>query len=311
MKFVSIIVPVYNVEKYIEKCILSLEKQTYKNYEIILVDDGSTDFSGKLCDEAANKNSNIRVVHKENGGLSDARNVGIENANGELLMFVDSDDWVCESFCQNAVDLIMNNNASIGIFGYFDWKSENEKSIISDDIEGTKSGQEVFASSIRGEIWDYAWNKIYRKELFDDIRFPRGMLFEDLGTIYKLFAKSDKVAFCKQPLYYYRRRDSSISANITEKGAIDIYKHLRMQREFCKKQHPDYITFAQERVMESLLVACIKNNIHRKELDCYEWMKEDLVNGTMLGKWTLRKKILYVMLKYVPSMFDFIMKNKK
>lgn len=210
-ELISIIIPVYNVEKYLEKCVDSIINQTYKNIEIILVDDGSKDNSGKLCDSIKEKDDRIKVIHKQNGGLSDARNAGLKIAKGKYIGFVDSDDYVAEDMYQTLYSLSRENNADISIVSYYEIyggkviSARDSKNLeVYDKIDAMK---EVL---IDRSIQSYAWNKLFKRELFEDIEFPTNKNFEDIATTLLLFEKANTVVLLEDPKYYYVRRDDSI-----------------------------------------------------------------------------------------------------
>ena len=210
-ELISIIVPVYNVEKYLEKCVDSIINQTYKNLEIILVDDGSKDSSGKLCDSLKEKDGRIKVIHKQNGGLSDARNAGLKIANGKYIGFVDSDDYIAKDMYQTLYSLSKKHNADISIVSYYEIYGgkvisvrDTKNLVIYDKIDAMK---EVL---IDRSIQSYAWNKLFKRELLEDIEFPTNKNFEDIATTLLLFEKANKVVLLEDPKYYYVRRDDSI-----------------------------------------------------------------------------------------------------
>lgn len=227
---VSIIVPVYNVEHYISRCVDSLLNQTYRNIEIILVDDGSTDSSSLICDQYAKKDQRIQVFHKKNGGLSDARNVGITYSKGDFITFVDSDDFVTKDYIEYMYRLLQENHADISIVSNKKVWNENEK------IECTKFKKEIFDNIEAMEDMFYqkhiensAWAKLYRRELFEEIEFPKGKLYEDLGTTYKVFFKSRIIVWCNQQKYYYFQRNNSIMSrtfSTENRDRIDISKEI-------------------------------------------------------------------------------------
>ena len=210
MPLVSVIVPVYKVEHYIRQCIDSILKQTYRNLEIILVDDGSPDSCGSICGEYAEKDKRIKVYHKENGGLSDARNYGVARAKGEYLGFVDSDDWIEPDMYELLVNVAEKNNADIVTCGIFN--QHPNLTVAASDVEKAFDHEPValLKDMINGKIAFYAWNKLYRKTCFSDISFPRGHVFEDIATMHKLFMKASTVVCISKPLYHYRvnRKDS-------------------------------------------------------------------------------------------------------
>lgn len=175
-ELISVIIPVYNVEKYLNKSIESVIKQTYKELEIILVDDGSTDSSGKICDEFAQKDDRIKVIHKKNGGLSDARNAGISEAKGKYLGFIDSDDYIDKNFYEILYNVLKKYNSDISICKhretYTDYEENTSKLEIKEQVFNTE--QALKELLLFGEVNNYAWNKLYKKELFNEINYPVG-----------------------------------------------------------------------------------------------------------------------------------------
>ena len=211
---VSIIVPIYKVEKYLRQCIDSLVIQTYGNIEIILVDDGSPDNCGKICDEYAKIDSRINVIHKKNEGLSVARNVGIDIAKGDYLMFVDSDDWVEPTFCERALETAILQGVDCVAVGV---NVINESGpIIKYDTThpGFFSIEETISRLVDGRSpFNVVWNKIYKRSLFKTIRFPCGIIFEDQAVMYLLLQQSNGVYVISDKLYNYRRRFDSLSGD--------------------------------------------------------------------------------------------------
>ena len=213
---ISVIVPVYNVQEYLEKCVNSLLEQTYKNLEIILVDDGSTDQSGILCDKMSEKDNRILVIHKNNGGLSDARNVGIDRARGKYLYFVDSDDYISDNILQKLYDKLELEKADLALCG-----------ISFVDEEG-KIIKEVLPSSLNDDVWNeeqfwqkyytgtdnicnvVAWNKLYRRNLFKLERYDVGKLHEDEYICHRIISSCSRISIVNEALYYYLQRSNSI-----------------------------------------------------------------------------------------------------
>lgn len=208
---ISIIIPVYNVELYLDKCLQSVVNQTYRNIEIILIDDGASDNSGIICDRWQKKDSRIKVIHKTNGGLSSARNVGIEQANGEYLMFIDSDDIVSEELCRVLIEMMKNNDADISIC--------NAKHIFDDNVSFKSTGKLHFYDCNEAicELWyqksflPSAWGKLYKRELFKNIRFTEGIIFEDIDIMHELFYQCDKIIYGEMELYGYVHHENSIT----------------------------------------------------------------------------------------------------
>ena len=234
---ISVIVPVYKVEKYLEKCIESIIKQTHTNLQIILVNDGSPDNCGKICDEYAKKDSRIEVIHKINGGLSDARNVGINRANGRYIGFVDSDDYVKEDMYEKLINLIKEYDADVSICNLYDVIDGKEY------IRNKENGiQEYSRLDILKEvlldknIQNYAWNKLYKKELFDEIKYPIGKKYEDIGTTFYVFEKCNKIVVTSEPEYYYLKRSDSLVNNVTEITVFD-YTEIIIQRYLYTREN--------------------------------------------------------------------------
>lgn len=237
---VSVIVPIYKVEAYLPRCLQSLRAQTFPDIEIILVDDGSPDGCPAICDAAAADDGRIRVIHQENAGLSAARNVGIEQASAPWLMFVDSDDAVRPTFCARALELVQTSGADIAVFDFerfnFDGSSiVPEKRHLS---SGLYDKEEALAALAHGDILDYAWNKIYRRELFDDVRYPVGEIWEDMGTTYLLFAAAEKIFLSHDVLYEYHLRQGSVSMYALRDATADILHQREKEYAFLRENYP-------------------------------------------------------------------------
>lgn len=209
---ISIVIPIYNVALYLERCLESVCSQTYQNLEIILVDDGSTDNSRHICDEYAARDNRINVIHKENGGLSEARNVGIDIFKGEYITFIDSDDFVHNGYIQRLYDLLIGGEADISVIGQQKFSSSNEiKEHEKDSNIKYFTGISAIADMwYQKNILTSAWGKLYNKSLFHEIRYPVGKLYEDLATTYRLFYLAKKIVYSSEILYYYYQRSSSI-----------------------------------------------------------------------------------------------------
>lgn len=210
----SVIVAVYNIEDYLERCVRSLMRQTWKNLQIILVNDGSTDASGTLCDALAGEDARILVVHKENGGLSDARNAGIERAEGDYLAFVDGDDWVDEGMYENMFSALRQFDAPLCVCRYKQIRGKQ----IEDASTGAAlvfEGEEALECFLLEEdevaIQNAAWNKLYKRELMEELRFPVGKYYEDIVYTTKLLARAGRTVYLDQAWYnYVLERDGSI-----------------------------------------------------------------------------------------------------
>lgn len=242
MDMVSVIVPVYNVKPYLDKCLKSILKQSYKNIEIILVDDGSTDGSEKLCDEYAHNYDNIKVVHKKNGGLSDARNIGLQHALGQYVMFVDSDDCVDGSIVEYLMNMIAKCDAEIGICDFVHLYTGKEAFV--------EQSQEVLEFNAENALIEMFYQKsflmsvcgkIFKKQLWEAIRFPVGMLFEDVAIIYKVFERADKIVYGNAKLYGYMHRENSITTKKFTVRDCDILLIFDEISEYYKNSDTDLL----------------------------------------------------------------------
>lgn len=247
-KLVSIIVPIYKIEDCIKPCVDSILGQTYKNLEIILVDDGSPDECPKICDEYAKKDKRIIVIHKKNGGLSDARNVGIKKATGDFLFLLDGDDLILPETIEVLVENAEKHRADISVCAFFQFEQKAPREVGgSDEIVVCDTEQALASMMYQKGCSNSAWAKLYKKSLFEGIEYPKGELYEDLPTTYKVFAKAEKVVLCSKELYGYRQRAGSIvKKKFTEKRlrSLDFAKE---QTEFIQENYPTIIKAAQNR----------------------------------------------------------------
>ncbi len=236
-ELISVIVPIYNVEKYLRQCVDSILGQTYPNLEIILVDDGSPDGCGGICDAYAAKDVRIRVIHKENGGLSHARNAGIDMARGDYLAFVDSDDYLEPDAYETMLDAARRYGAKLVCAGRYDEDEQGGQRCLGlcPEREEFLSAETIIRKIFHWEHLDSAsWDKLYARELFRDIRYPVGRVVEDVPTTYRLVLLAEGGVLLPKPIYHYRHRAGSItSASITPKTfhfsqhAIQVYQDIR------------------------------------------------------------------------------------
>ena len=232
-ELISIIVPIYNVEKYLRMCLDSIEHQTYSNIEVLLINDGSPDSSGEICQEYVARDSRFRYFEKENGGLSDARNYGIERSNGMYLTFVDSDDWLSLTYVEDLYQAAIRNAADT-VVSHYTLYNENDKNyyvhIWDDYFEKTYTSEEIIAAlpslELNGLIFVTSWGNLFKKKLFNNIRFPKGKEIEDSRTNYKLFFTSERVTYIHKEIYYHREGIESITSNINEKLLTDVLECL-------------------------------------------------------------------------------------
>ncbi len=238
---ISIIVPVFKVELYLRQCIESIINQTYQNLEIILVDDGSPDKCPVICDEYAALDKRIRVIHKNNGGLSDARNTGLEIATGDYIGFVDSDDWISLTMYEELISVAIEYGADISCCGYnrIDNNSVLESKLFSDKgkISGIDLLRDIFCRNGDNVV---VWNKIYKVGLFKNVRFPVGEIHEDNAVLCSTIGKANTVAYTGSIGYYYRFRPSSIMNALTVEAHMDpLIRHLQETGLFIEKMYPE------------------------------------------------------------------------
>lgn len=224
MPKVSVVVPVYNVQQYVGKCLDSILAQTMKDFELLVIDDGATDQSGKICDEYSQKDSRVQVIHQKNQGLGGARNTGIEAAGGEYLLFVDSDDWIEPYTLEKALVAAESTGADISLFAF---RSVDElgktvqvfrESLPKNQALKIKDCKDIYLTA------PCAWNKLYRSELFarTGVRYPPRVWYEDIRTTLKLFLAADKAVFIDDVCYNYLLREGSITKNVNADRNVEI-----------------------------------------------------------------------------------------
>lgn len=238
-ELISVIVPVYNVEKYLNRCVDSIVNQTYKNLEIILVDDGSLDNCGKMCDEYAEKDSRIKVIHKQNGGLSDARNVGTSAAKGKYLTYIDSDDFVTKDYCEFLYNNIKKSEADISICKHYIMFEDGSKINTGTSKKYLMNKEEAFMKLLYSDDLDVsAWAKLYKRDIMENIFFPKDRLYEDSATTYKLIDKCKRIVFESEPKYIYAVRKNSITTNCFNKKKMDLILSTNEMCDYIEKEFP-------------------------------------------------------------------------
>lgn len=294
---ISIIVPVYRVENYLPRCIDSLINQTYRNIEIILVDDGSPDKSGDICDDYGIKDSRIRVIHKPNGGLSDARNRGLDLAEGDFVMFVDSDDWLDNKTCETVICMALENKADIVSYGvrdvYDNGKAINYISPFTGVITPFESIKALIYNIRYYGIFNYVCNKLFSIRLFSNLRFPKDRLAEDQGVTYQLFHNAAKICVCNQCFYNYYQRNGSITTSQYSPKLIQDRHSLWLERlNFIKIFYPELVDMQAAQILGVAYVSMIilrKNEEYRDLwLSMSNFAKECQSNEKKLAKFDKR-----------------------
>ena len=303
----TIVIPVYNVEKYLNRCLESILIQEWKNYDIILVDDGSTDLSPQICDDYVKSYDFISVIHKENGGLSDARNTGLSQAKGEYVYFPDSDDWIEPDTFIALAEALESQKFDIISFNREFVKGE-EDVIISDPVETQVfEGKDAFVQMLKHSyITGFANDKIYRKSLFvdHDILFPKGKYYEDLGTNYKLFLSAKKVYATNQKYYHYLiDNPDSITQSWNEKKFRDMFEFYKevFYSDFVRSQlNQEELHISQLYYVNGLthiLASLYKAKLHKHYGEITSEVKQELE----------KNKMTYSEVKFIPNRIKYLL----
>ena len=309
MELVSVIVPIYKVEEYLGKCVKSIQGQTYSELEIILVDDGSPDRCGAMCDEYARLDSRVRVIHKENGGLADARNVGIEKANGKYMLFVDSDDWIHERLVEKTVETAEKFNADIVLFDYARIvKGGRQTDIFTMNVP---EGRVLSAGEEPGLITGScsAVNKLYRRSFWKEaeLSFPKGRYYEDLGTMPKVMGLAERIVYQKEVLYYYFLRAGSIMHSVDFKknyedrtavmdGVLTFYKQYGLWERY--REELEYLVLENTYFVPSKeIVLNDRKSPYLEAFRSYAYKRfPNLKNNKYIGDLSRKDKILWFLL---------------
>ena len=315
---VSIIVPVYNVKPYLERCINSILKQSYDNLEVILVDDGSTDGSGELCDSLEKKDKRIIVIHQQNGGLSSARNTGIDNCHGSYICFVDSDDYVHPDYVKYLYSMCINYNCEIGICYHYITEEDNyyRKVELNSEIRVFSRSEifDLFYTDMHGSIV-IAWNKIYKRECIGDIRYDVGKIHEDEGTTFKFLYNANRIAFGKEVLYYYYSREDSITGLPYNRKKLDILDAYENRLKFYK-EHLEKGLYDREcqYYLSEILANYYKVSVQLKDkgvlLELREKYNQAYKNADR-AVWSNSRKIMYLTFKFFPFLYGAIKHGAK
>lgn len=308
MAQVSIIVPVYQVEKYLRQCIDSILAQTFTDFELILVDDGSKDQSGQICEEYARMDGRVQVIHKENGGLSDARNRGLDRVAGNYFMFVDSDDYIAPTMLECLYQNIVSAEADIAICNYlYFFENDREKDFSTNLKSEVLPASEIFYNRKNEHnygIWTVAWNKLYRSESLRRVRFRFGKYHEDEFWANDIYQMDIKVVTIPECLYYYRQRDNSIMGKESIARNLDILEALR-ERIYIYLEKQEYTDQAYKVLIFSLeyLDKCrrfITNGDEKKLFIQAEKQTKDIIQQLKKRKLSKRKSVSLVFMEINP-----------
>ncbi|MEW9501071.1 glycosyltransferase family 2 protein [Jeotgalibacillus marinus] len=279
---VSVIVPIYKVEKYLDRCIKSILNQSYENLEIILVDDGSPDRCGKIADHYKTTDSRVKVIHKENGGLSEARNYGMKEVTGEYVTYVDSDDWIDEKMIETMMNTLNEYEAdSVQSSFYYAYERHNlydHRYYSREDSPVILNNQSLIRELVINErIKSFAWGKLFKTKLIRDIPFRKGVLFEDVYWAHEVMRKVEKFVLIHDPLYNYFQRDDSIVANYSLRN-LDQIKGLKERHVFITENYNNLTEESHKAILKSCLIHYKllllnrrkdKSGVHRKEVQQY------------------------------------------
>jgi glycosyltransferase involved in cell wall biosynthesis len=279
---VSVVVPIYKVEKYLSRCLESILAQTYKNLEIVLVDDGSPDKCGYIAKSYANSDNRITVLQKENGGLSDARNYGIKYVTGDYTLFVDSDDWLDPKMIENMVRVSEKFEADVVqsafYYAYDDYLLFDSRVFVIEAPPIVYDNKLVMTQLVINEkVKNFAWGKLYKTVIIKDIPFKKGVLFEDVFWAHKVMQRVNKFVSINEPLYYYYQRGDSIVSTYTPRH-LDIIKGLKERHQFIEEHYKDLIDESYKMLLKTNLIHYNllfkirdkdRKGQHRKEIQRY------------------------------------------
>ncbi len=308
---ISIIVPIYNVEKYLKRCVNSIINQTYKNLEIILVNDGSTDNCLTICENFKKKDKRIFIINKENGGLSDARNKGIEKATGLYVTFIDSDDYVEKDYVQFLYDTIVDESADISICSY-QAVYENGKILKQkENLKETLNPHDTLGKMLyQNDINVASCAKLYKKDLFNNIKFPKGKIFEDAYTTYKLVDISKKIALNLEIKYNYMIRSNSILTSTFNENKLLLISAYEEMGNYVLKKYPDLkkaVVRANvySRISTLRQMLYVKNRLRDKEKEYRRYIKSHTKDILKDNKTATRDKIACILISINLTIFKF------
>ena len=317
----TVVIPVYNVEKYLNRCIESILLQEWKNYDILLVDDGSTDRSPQICDDYVKAYDFISVIHKENGGLSEARNTGISQAKGEYVYFPDSDDWLEPDAFMALAEVLESQKFDIISFNREFVKGEEDAIVSESEVTQVFEGKDAFVQMLKHSyITGFANDKIYRKSLFIDnnILFPKGKYYEDLGTNYKLFLSAKKVYATNQKYYHYLiDNPDSITRSWNEKKFSDMFGFYKdiFYSDFVRSQlNQEELQISQLYYVNGLihiLASLYKSKLDKKYIDITDQVKQELLkHGVSLSQMKDQpNKLKYILFRFKVLKLAFSIQN--
>ena len=313
---ISIIVPVYNVEQYLERCVESILKQTMTNFELILINDGSSDNSGQVCDELAKRDSRIVVYHKENGGLSDARNYGIDKATSDYVGFVDSDDFVDEDMYEILLSNLLKYDSEISFCRLNDVYNDE---IIKDNTGNNPylmNSEQAIKMILEAKIFSVtAVNKLYKKSLFDQIRFEKGKIAEDAFIMVDLLSRCEKIAATEAKKYYYMHRENSITTQKFTPKFLNVIEAYEKNAKIISEKYPNLKYQADTRICWAyfyVLDRLLKDEEYKDgklEIELIQYLKKNkrfILNNSLFNS---KRKLSFVALLINKNLYKAILKK--
>lgn len=316
MDKVSIVVPVYNVEDCLSYCVDSLRQQTYKNIEIILVDDGSTDSSGEICDQYAREDDRIKVLHIENGGLSNARNTGVKESSTDWIVFIDSDDYYDHRAIEYLVKLRDKYRVDLVATPVIEVRNYENSDFLGDfrekysgKLDRRKALEQMFYGNYVGT---HSGGKLYKKEILLRFPYPNGMLYEDLSLAYEHIASCENIAVSALNLYKYYRRPGSIVNSKYSDRLLDFYKVMEWNRAYVERDYPNdkemrralnvrYV-FNGLHIVHAMLISDMYAEVNKIRKEYIQYFKDVILNSNV----TRKNKVKYLMLLVSPKLYEKI-----
>lgn len=312
MPTISVIVPVYKVEPYLRKCVDSILGQTFRDFELILVDDGSPDGCPEICDKYAEKDSRVKVIHKENGGLSSARNAGLDVAKGEYIAFVDSDDWINPEMLEIMQNRMQQHHADVAICGV-ESVYEDDGKIVHHPLTDAVLSRDDMVDKLATQAWYYiiACNKLYCKKIFEELRYPEGYIHEDAAIIHRIIGLCKCVVTVEQPFYNYRQTGNSIMRSELNIRRTDNLSSLadRICYSYDRKWH-DVFSVTAERYVHTFFDYYFRffrseeNEKYFRRMD--ESLKKALPYILKSGRVSLRHKIYLSVIRLNPKIYSVL-----
>ena len=316
MPLITVIIPVYNVEKYFPKCISSVLNQSYTNLEILLIDDGSTDNSGKICDQISLRDNRVSVIHKENAGISHTRNTGIKNAKAELITFIDSDDYVSKDYIQYLYDLLKDSGSDISIGAHTIEYSSGKKVYkgIGVNKQTIYNSKQALKEILLDNIIDISvWGKLYNKSLFNGIEFPNGKKFEEPATMYKVIDNAHNIICGGNANYYYQIRLQSITTTGTFLGKMDLIFHTEKMCNDILSKYPDLSEATERRLiwayfstLNQLLKCPDRKSYKKEEKEIVSFLKDNQKIIKKGSSYSKRDKFASFALSFGLPFYSFI-----